>query len=167
MSLLFDHVATFTLTPELAEEINRDMASDGRHWVSNEHCIKQADFKLSEKIANYCVEEIQRIYGDIFAQTNQIIYSEHLKGGYDCTHWDQTYEIFDGDIRGVPILSIMGVTKLADEGGKFFITTPDGEKQEYLSKENTVVVFPSTFLYRHETSPVLMGSRKSFFTWGY
>tara|TARA_S200002703_G_scaffold154034_1_gene156261 strand:+ start:1352 stop:1837 length:486 start_codon:yes stop_codon:yes gene_type:complete len=161
MTSLFNHVRTFGLPSELSREINEDMTSRG-------HGVNVAQLDLSQKIANYCFEQIDKAYeGAMFTSTNQIMYLEHPVGSSTEAHWDKIYDIFDGNIRGVPILSIIGVTELAEKGGKFFITTPDGEKREYLSKENTVVVFPSTFLYRHEMSEVIKGTRRSFFTWGY
>ena len=82
-------------------------------------------------------------------------------------HWDAIHSIFDGDYKGVPVLSIVGLHRKAEKGGDFIIRTPLGEEKQFLTENNTVVVFPSTFMYNHEVTTVQKGCRDSYVAWGF
>lgn len=78
-------------------------------------------------------------------------------------HCDHIHSAFDGKIRGVPILSVLGFLNDDFEGGEFIMF--DNEKFKF--KKGEVVIFPSNFLYPHKVNPVTKGTRYSVVSWVY
>lgn len=76
-------------------------------------------------------------------------------------HCDHIHDIFDGDRKGVPILSIVGLLNENFEGGDFLLW----EKEKIELKAGSVLVFPSNFMYPHEVTQITSGSRYSFVSW--
>ncbi len=79
-------------------------------------------------------------------------------------HHDHIHSIFDGQEKGIPVLSFVGNLNEDYEGGElaFF----DGEHVESL-KAGDICMFPSCFLYPHEAREVRRGQRYSFAVWGW
>jgi predicted 2-oxoglutarate/Fe(II)-dependent dioxygenase YbiX len=76
-------------------------------------------------------------------------------------HCDHIHDLFDGERKGVPILSIVGVLNDDYEGGEFVMW--DNEKIELSA--GSVMIFPSNFMYPHAVMPVISGTRHSFVSW--
>tara|TARA_Y100001973_G_C5197230_1_gene335098 strand:+ start:470 stop:1054 length:585 start_codon:yes stop_codon:yes gene_type:complete len=77
-------------------------------------------------------------------------------------HVDHIYTIFDGQEKGIPILSVVGILNQNYEGGDFKII------DKYLKfKTGDILIFPSNFMYPHEVTSITKGTRYSFVTWGY
>ena len=76
-------------------------------------------------------------------------------------HCDHIYSLFDGERKGVPVLTLLGCLNDEYEGGEFVmwkdtvIEIPAG----------SLLIFPSNFLYPHEVKPVKSGVRYSFVSW--
>ena len=77
-------------------------------------------------------------------------------------HWDEITSLFDGQIRGIPTLTILGALNDEYEGGELLMW---GEPFEL--KAGDVLVFPSTFLYPHSVNTVKSGTRYSFVSWAW
>lgn len=77
-------------------------------------------------------------------------------------HCDHIHSIFDGNAKGVPILSILGALNDNYKGGELFLC---GEHIDL--KAGDIVIFPSNFLYPHEVKPVQSGTRYSFASWAW
>jgi hypothetical protein len=77
-------------------------------------------------------------------------------------HCDHIHSLFDGQQKGVPVLTILGALNEDYEGGELILC---GEKVEL--KTGNVIVFPSNFLYPHEVKPVKSGVRYSFVSWAW
>ena len=77
-------------------------------------------------------------------------------------HCDHIQTLFDGERKGIPILSIVGALNENYEGGEFMLC---GERIDL--KTGDVIVFPSNFLYPHEVKPVKSGVRYSFVSWAW
>lgn len=77
-------------------------------------------------------------------------------------HCDHIHSLFDGQYKGVPILTVLGSLNNDYEGGEFMLC---GEQIEL--KAGEVLVFPSNFLYPHEVKPVTRGTRYSFVSWAW
>lgn len=78
-------------------------------------------------------------------------------------HCDHIHSIFPGEIKGIPILSIVGNLNDNYKGGKFIMF---GDKEIKLGKGD-ILVFPSIFLYPHRVDPVFKGDRYSFVSWAF
>lgn len=78
-------------------------------------------------------------------------------------HVDHIKNIFDGNIRGIPVLSVIGLLNDNFDGGKFIMF----EDHEIDLKRGDILIFPSVFLYPHKVSPVIEGTRYSFTCWAH
>ena len=93
-------------------------------------------------------------------------YSEIRFNRYDPTtqmklHCDHIHSLFDGQIKGVPILTILGGLNDDYEGGELLMF---GDHRIHLPA-GAVVVFPSNFMFPHEVKPVKSGIRYSYVSW--
>lgn len=78
-------------------------------------------------------------------------------------HCDHIHSMFDGQRKGIPILTILGSLNNDYEGGEFLMF---GDQKIELP-EGSVIVFPSNFMYPHEVKPVKSGVRYSFVSWAW
>ena len=85
-------------------------------------------------------------------------YSENKKMALHCDH---IHSLFEGDRKGIPILSMLGGLNNDYEGGEFVIF--DDLKIDL--KAGDVLLFPSLFLYPHKVEPVTKGTRYSYISW--
>ena len=76
-------------------------------------------------------------------------------------HCDHIHSLFDGETRGVPILSIIGVLNDDYEGGELIML----EDKKIDTKAGELLIFPSNFLYPHKITPVTKGVRYSYVSW--
>jgi predicted 2-oxoglutarate/Fe(II)-dependent dioxygenase YbiX len=76
-------------------------------------------------------------------------------------HCDHIHDMFDGERRGIPTLSIVGALNDDYKGGEFVmwedtvIDLPTG----------SVLVFPSIFMYPHHVNQVTEGCRYTYVSW--
>lgn len=78
-------------------------------------------------------------------------------------HVDHIHGIFDGNKKGIPIISIVGVLNDNYDGGEFIFN----DEYEVKFKAGDILIFPSVFLYKHKVNLVDGGTRLSFVSWGY
>ena len=76
-------------------------------------------------------------------------------------HCDHIHSMFDGQRRGIPVLTILGALNDDYEGGELMMF---GDHRIHLPA-GAVVVFPSNFMYPHEVKPVKSGIRYSYVSW--
>ena len=77
-------------------------------------------------------------------------------------HYDHIHSIFDGNMKGVPIVSIVANLNEDYEGSEFYCR---GEKIEL--KTGDILLFPSNFMYPHEVRETIKGTRYSFVSWAF
>lgn len=76
-------------------------------------------------------------------------------------HCDHIKTAFEGERRGVPVLSLLGILNDDYEGGEFIMwkdTTIELKTGDFL-------IFPSNFLYPHEVKEVTSGERYTMVSW--
>jgi hypothetical protein len=78
-------------------------------------------------------------------------------------HWDNVRDIFDGERKGIPIFSIVGVLNDNYSGGEFLMF---GDTKIEMN-QGDVILFPSTFTYPHKVTPITEGVRYSYVSWGW
>ena len=78
-------------------------------------------------------------------------------------HYDHIHSIFEGENKGVPIVSIVGVLNDDYEGGDFVF---NGNHKVKL-KIGDILIFPSNFLYAHEVKEITKGTRYSYVSWAF
>jgi hypothetical protein len=88
-------------------------------------------------------------------------FHRYVEGTRMKNHCDHIHDIFDGERKGVPILTVIGLLNDDYEGGDFMLW----EKQKIKMSTGSVLIFPSNFMYPHEVSLVTKGERFSFVSW--
>jgi hypothetical protein len=109
---------------------------------------------------------IEKLGGEAFygwKGFSQIRFNRYNKNQIMSKHCDHITSLFTGDIRGIPILSIVGVLNEDYKGGEFIMF----DNYEIKFKAGDLIVFPSVFLYPHLVKPVKKGIRYSFVSWCY
>ena len=78
-------------------------------------------------------------------------------------HVDHIYDLFDGETKGIPVLSIIVNLNDGYEGGelRFF------DKHNLKLGKGDVVIFPSNFMYPHSVNTVTKNTRYSAVAWAY
>ena len=144
-------------TQSLYKEKELDVLSS--HSVTNTQKLHDITWKAIEK---YIL--IEKIGGDLFKGWkgfSQIRFNRYQKDQKMAKHHDHITAVFDGKIKGIPILSIVGVLNDNYEGGEFIMF----EDYEIKFKAGDILIFPSVFLYPHLVKPVKKGIRYSFVSW--
>ena len=77
-------------------------------------------------------------------------------------HVDHIHSLFDGKLKGIPIISIVGLLNDNYEGGAFMCR----EKEIQLIRGD-ILLFPSNFMYPHEVKEITKGIRYSFVSWAF
>jgi len=78
-------------------------------------------------------------------------------------HCDHIHSLFDGNRKGVPVLTMVGLLNDDFDGGEFIMW----EDELIPMSAGSLVIFPSNFLYPHRVNPVTYGTRYSFVTWSW
>lgn len=78
-------------------------------------------------------------------------------------HIDHIKSLFDGEEKGIPVLSIVSVLNDDYEGGEFLFNN----KYEVKLNKGDVLIFPSNFMFKHKVNQIKNGTRYSFVCWGY
>jgi predicted 2-oxoglutarate/Fe(II)-dependent dioxygenase YbiX len=110
----------------------------------------------------YCTELNFSWFTGWHGYTN-IRYNLYEKNKKMAEHCDHIHTIFDGQIKGIPTLTILGSLNDNYKGGEFVMF---GD-QEIKMKQGDIMIFPSNFLYPHRVDPVTSGKRYSFVSWAW
>ena len=78
-------------------------------------------------------------------------------------HCDHIHDMFDGERKGIPTLSIIGILNDDYEGGELIMF----QDKKIDTKKGDLLIFPSNFLYPHEIMPVTKGARYSYVSWAW
>jgi len=173
----FDYVRIYDIEDnELCDSLIRKYADqewEQHSWGHNDGTTQHQEPDYAE-ILNPATPDprLFDVCGKVFADYSQYFniglvqfkeprISRYKVGSFLRSHHDHTKDLFDGERKGIPICTAVGV--LNDfEGGEFYIRDRDMEL-----KKGYVVVFPSIFLFPHEVKEVTRGIRYSFVTWAW
>jgi len=75
-------------------------------------------------------------------------------------HVDHIHTLFDGERKGIPILTLLGFLNDDYDGGDFYLCD-----QRVEVSTGQLLMFPSNFLYPHRVEPVTKGTRYSWVSW--
>ena len=89
-----------------------------------------------------------------------IRFNKYEVGNMMREHYDHIHSIFDGKMKGVPIVSIVGNLNEDYEGSEFHC-----RGKEIRLKTGDILMFPSNFMYPHEVTECTKGTRYSFVSW--
>jgi len=139
-----DFLNTFD-TIEEHEVIMKELWNLIYHYITVEFSKYYKQFEWFNKWRGYSIVKFHK-YDE----------NTHMK-----LHCDHIQDLFDGERKGVPILTIIGLLNEDFEGGDFHLW----EKEKINLRTGSVLVFPSNFMYPHEVTPILKGTRYSFVSW--
>ena len=114
-------------------------------WFAINNYIKNLNFKWHEGWQGY----------------TKIRFNRYEKNKKMAEHCDHIHSMFDGQIKGIPTLSVLGILNDNYEGGKFTMF----KDKEIKFKKGDLLIFPSIFLYPHKVEPVTKGVRYSYISW--
>lgn len=180
---LQDYVAIYNINNlELCKKVVSELEED--KWTKHSYCDpitgKHTTYhddldmsyqneeltKVFQKFAEECTKDYLENVVPSFFPLQELTYprfNRYKVGTNMKFHHDHIHTIFDGEKKGVPILSIVGLLNDNFEGGDFLMF--DGQKVEL--KAGDIIIFPSNFLYPHAVTTITKGTRYSFVSWGY
>jgi len=134
--------------------------------------VQPTDQDLQDRLAPFIIEAVRQ-YNQEFAadgeKTSQLVhqfspcrFNRYEVGTIMRKHYDHIYSIFDGQRKGIPVLSILGLLNNDFEGGNFLV-----RDQDFNLKKGDFIIFPSCFMYPHEVQEVTKGTRYSFISWAF
>ena len=126
--------------------------------TSQDHIIIDS---LYNSISKY-VNEIGGEYYKGWKGYSPIKYNKYEVGTMMRRHYDHIHSIFDGKMKGVPIVSIVGNLNEDYEGSEFHC-----RGKEIKLKTGDILMFPSNFMYPHEVTECTKGTRYSFVSWAF
>ena len=92
---------------------------------------------------------------------SDIRYNKYSENTQMAPHVDHIHSLFDGNRKGIPILSVLGVFNDDYKGGEFMILND----YEINLMAGDIIIFPSNFMYPHYVKPVTEGTRYSYISW--
>ena len=103
---------------------------------------------------------IDKVLTDEIHNMSPIRFNRYFKNVKMDYHFDHIRTLFDGKRKGIPVLSIVGLLNDDFSGGEFILN-----EETVPLKKNSLLIFPSNFLYIHGVNPIIKGVRYSFVTW--
>ena len=134
-----------------------EVSWDDGDEVSAKDIIREG---LWQAIRNY-IDYIDTPWFTSWRGYTAIRFNKYMENKMMALHCDHIHSMFDGEKKGIPILSILGTLNEDYEGGKFIMF----DDYEVPFKPGDVVIFPSIFLYPHKVEPVKKGIRYSYISW--
>lgn len=123
------------------------------HYTELHHIVKNSLIEYIEKdIASFTLQG--------FDGFTDVRFNKYDKNTEMHLHADRVQQMFDGERKGIPTLSVVGLLNNNFSGGDFIMID---EKIE-LGKGD-ILIFPSTFMYPHKVTLIEEGTRYSFVSW--
>ena len=107
------------------------------------------------------MKHINLPYFDTWSGYSDVRWNRYKETRKMAEHCDHIQSLFEGERKGVPILSCLGSLNDDYEGGELVFF--GGETIEF--KQGDLLIFPSNFLYPHRVEPVKSGVRWSYISW--
>lgn len=110
----------------------------------------------------YLVKDFNFPWYNGWAGYAAVRFNRYCKNQLMAPHCDHIVTLFEGDRRGIPVLTALGILNDDFEGGEFVMW-----EEDLKLKSGDIVIFPSIFLYPHKVNPVIKGERYSFVSWAW
>ena len=107
------------------------------------------------------IESLKFSWYDGWEGYSVIRFNRYFSGQTMLSHCDHIHNLFDGERKGIPTLSIIGILNDDYEGGELIMF----EDKKIDTKKGDLLIFPSNFLYPHKIAPVTKGVRYSYTSW--
>ena len=189
MEKVSDYIyVTNVIPPQICESVLKDIR--GREWQKHswysygkddyhseqykELDVQNTTQALQDTLGHFIFQALQEYMVKYGKQTDERIksfvrtftpirFNRYSTGTMMREHYDHIHSLFDGQRKGIPILSILGVLNEGYEGGEFVFPGI----LEVPLKAGDVMVFPSNFMYPHEVKEVTKGERYTFVAWAF
>lgn len=142
---------------------NESSSYDNDLSVTNDYDFEESHYinnNIRNAIELYASEFNFRWWNSVKMYT-PIRFNRYDEGTEMRIHCDHIHSIFDGNVKGIPTLTILGALNDDYEGGELTIF----DSWILPLKAGSVTVFPSNFLFPHEVLPVKKGTRYSYVSW--
>ena len=131
--------------------------------------IQDTTEQLKQLLTPFVVKSLEA-YQDKYSPSKKFLtqfsnlrFNKYPEGTMMRKHFDHIHNIFDGNLKGVPILSLVGILNNDYEGGNFVFN----DDHEIKLNAGDILVFPSNFMYAHEVKEIIKGTRYSFVSWAF
>ena len=133
------------------------------------NCTREQQAKITPSLIK-ALDEYQKIVswegektvGQWLTKFSPIRFNKYEVGTMMRKHYDHIHSIFDGKMKGVPLVSIVGNLNEDYEGSEFHC-----RDKEIKLKTGDILMFPSNFMYPHEVTECTKGTRYSFVSWAF
>jgi predicted 2-oxoglutarate/Fe(II)-dependent dioxygenase YbiX len=127
----------------------------------------EKDEKLYQEIFKHITQYGNTDYGKWARQTGLEHLSDFRFNRYEANtfmaeHVDHIRSLFDGEQKGIPVLSIIGLLNDDFTGGEFVLCD-----EVIPLKKNSLMIWPSVFLYPHKVMQIKSGTRYTFVGWAW
>lgn len=120
---------------------------------------------------NKCVVEYDKMFSfskcerakHVVKKLSKVRFNKYECGDLMRQHIDHIQSLFDGNEKGIPVLSI--IVSLNDEysGGELYFW----ENYNVKMSKGDILIFPSSFLFPHGVKKIISGVRYSAVCWGW
>jgi|TARA_B100001094_G_scaffold37064_1_gene31253 predicted 2-oxoglutarate/Fe(II)-dependent dioxygenase YbiX len=150
------------------EQVDIDKESNMKSTVTAPEAVNIIQPHINDELFNafhekynyYDVEDNQT-GGSFWEACSGIKFNKYDVGDYLSPHYDHIRDFFEGQFRGIPVTSVVGVLNDDFEGGEFRFW----KEHTVNIKKGSVLVFPALYLFPHEVMPVTKGTRYSWIQW--
>lgn len=143
----------------------KNKLSPNTHSTSAIYCLNGVNFfeyisKARESYLNDVLRPLKSYKLPVGRVTTPFI-NKYEEGQFMKTHVDHIQSIFDGQKKGIPVMTSLGILNDDFEGGEFVMF------DDYVVdlKIGDVLLFPSIYMYPHQVKEVTKGTRYSWISW--
>lgn len=144
------------------QRVTRKLSGEQELEVTGE-LIPSYDFimkSLWDQIKNY-IDSFNFNWFTSWNGYTNLRFNRYRKNRKMAEHCDHIQSMFDGERKGIPILSLLCILNDNYSGGEFIMF----KDKEIKLKQGDLLIFPSNFLFPHKVEPVTKGTRYSFISW--
>ena len=142
-------------TDTYREHENEPMKSG--HIIPSHDLLMSYFWKAAE---HYIVKDFGTDAWNGWEGFSQPKYNKYEVGENMIEHCDHIRDLFEGKIRGIPVLTMIIALNDDYEGGELVIND-----DPIKLKQGQIIVFPAIFLYPHKINTVTKGTRYSAISW--
>ena len=132
-------------------------------------CTKEQQDKITpaliqalDEYQKICSWEGEKTGSTWLTKFSPIRFNKYEVGTMMRRHYDHIHSIFDGKMKGVPIVSIVANLNEDYEGADFYC-----RGKEIPLKTGDILLFPSGIVYPHTVKETTKGVRYSFVSWAF
>ena len=109
------------------------------------------------------LEELQMPWFTSWSGFSEVRFNRYIKDSVMSEHCDHIQSIFDGERKGIPFMTALGILNDDFTGGDLVFW--QDQKLDVVAGD--IIIFPSNYLYPHKVLPLINGKRYSFVSWAY